>query len=292
MTDEGSAMHDGTTSPEVATVAEVSAAIERLWPTVGAEPWDAVGLVVGDPSAAVRRIVLAVDAVLDTVDEAIVAGADLLLVHHPLLLRGVTSVAEDRAKGAIVARLIRSGCALISAHTNADIVATGTSAVLAERLGLVDSVPVDPRGDGTVGIGRVGRLAEPVTLGALARRLVDLLPDTATGVRVAGDVDRVVRRVAICAGAGDAYLAHPAVLDADVFITADLRHHPASEAVESARVAGGPALIDVSHWASEWVWLDVAARELRAALPGVEVSVSDLRTDPWDFVVTSVARRL
>jgi dinuclear metal center YbgI/SA1388 family protein len=292
MTDQESAAGDAPATPvAVATVADVTAAVERLWPSVGAEPWDAVGLVVGDPAAPVRRIMLAVDAVLDTVDDAIAARADLLLVHHPLLLRGVTSVAEDRAKGAIVARLIRSGCALLAAHTNADIVATGTSAVLADRLGLVGAAPIDSRGDSTVGIGRVGDLAEPLTLGSLASRLVDLLPDTATGVRVAGDADRPIRRVAICAGAGDAYLAYPAVVGADVFITADLRHHPSSEAVESARVAGGPALIDVSHWASEWVWLDVAALELSAALPGVEVSVSDLRTDPWDFVVTSVARR-
>jgi putative NIF3 family GTP cyclohydrolase 1 type 2 len=75
------------------------------------------------------------------------------------------------------------------------------------------------------------------------------------------------------------------VLGADVYITSDLRHHPASEAVENARVAGGPALIDVSHWASEWLWLEVAAEQLRTALPGVEVAVSELRTDPWDFAI-------
>ncbi|HTE61051.1 MAG TPA: Nif3-like dinuclear metal center hexameric protein, partial [Solirubrobacteraceae bacterium] len=84
---------------------------------------------------------------------------------------------------------------------------------------------------------------------------------------------------------GDAYLSAPAVLAADVYITSDLRHHPASEAIENARVASGPALIDVSHWASEWLWLDVAADQLRAALPGVEVTVSELRTDPWDFTI-------
>ena len=96
---------------------------------------------------------------------------------------------------------------------------------------------------------------------------------------------RPVRTVAVCGGAGDSLLGEPLVRGADAYVTADLRHHPASEAVESARVAGGPALIDVSHWASEWLWLEVAAEELRAALPGVEVAVSELRTDPWDFVV-------
>jgi putative NIF3 family GTP cyclohydrolase 1 type 2 len=164
--------------------------------------------------------------------------------------------------------------------------------VLADALGLTDqrpivaSAPLTPGAAATRGIGRVGVLPAPVSLGLLARRLGELLPATATGVRVSGAFDREVRTVALCAGAGDAYLSHPAVLAADVYITSDLRHHPASEASENARVGGGPSLIDVSHWASEWLWLDTAAAELRAALPGITVTVSDVRTDPWDFAVT------
>ncbi|WP_309713293.1 Nif3-like dinuclear metal center hexameric protein [Pseudolysinimonas sp.] len=269
-----------------ATLADVETCVEALWPVAGAEPWDAIGLLSGDPAAEVRRIHLAVDAVLDTVDEAIDAGADLLLVHHPLLLRGVTTVAETRYKGAALARLIRAGCALIAAHTNADVVTSGTSAVLADRLGLRQARPLVPSIANPVhGIGRVGELPEPTTLGRLARGLADLLPATAQGIRVAGEYDRTVSRVALCAGAGDAYLALPDVLAADVYITSDLRHHPASEARENARVSSGPALVDVSHWASEWLWLEIAAAQLRDALPGVEVTVSDLRTDPWEFVV-------
>jgi putative NIF3 family GTP cyclohydrolase 1 type 2 len=246
-----------------ATLADVEACVEALWPVAGAEPWDAVGLLSGDPAAEVRRIHLAVDAVLDTVDEAIEGRADLLLVHHPLLLRGVTTVAETRYKGAALARLM-----------------------LADRLGLRDARPLVPSTtDATQGIGRVGELSEPTTLGRLARVLSDILPATAQGVRVAGEYDREVRRVALCAGAGDAYLALPEVLAADVYVTSDLRHHPASEARENARVSHGPALVDVSHWASEWLWLEVAAQELRDALPGVEVTVSELRTDPWEFAV-------
>jgi len=266
------------------TLAEAAAAVEQLWPLAGAEPWDAPGLVTGDPAAAVTRIMLAVDAVADTVDEAITIGADLLLSHHPLLLRGVTTVAESTAKGALIARLIRGRCALIAAHTNADTVETGTSARLASLLGLTDARPIVETAPG-LGLGRVGTLLEPTTLGALARRLAGILPATATGVRVAGQFDRPVHRVAVCGGAGDSLLASTAVRAADVYITADLRHHPASEAIETARVDGGPALIDVSHWASEWLWLDSAAAELRAIVPDVDVVVSELRTDPWDFVV-------
>jgi dinuclear metal center YbgI/SA1388 family protein len=267
------------------TVADVNSVVEELWPMSGAESWDTPGLLAGDPAAPVRSILLAVDAVAQTALEAVDVGADILLVHHPLLLRGVTTVAADRYKGSVLSRLIKADCALIAAHTNADVVEAGTSAVLAAMLGLLETRPiVQGLAEGT-GIGRVGRLAEPVTLGALAGTLASVLPATATGIRVSGGFDDVVETVAVCGGAGDSYLGAAEVLAADVYITSDLRHHPASEFRENAMLGGGPALIDVSHWASEWLWLDVAARQLREALPAVTVTVSELRTDPWDFVV-------
>ena len=267
------------------TVASIIAAAEQLWPVSGAEDWDAVGLLAGDRRAPVSQVHLAVDATPATAQEAIELGAEMLLVHHPLLLRGVTSVEEDQFKGAVVSQLIRAGCALYSAHTNADTVESGTSAVIAAALGILDTVAiVAGEVDGT-GIGRAGRLATPITLGRLARNLAELLPPTASGVRVAGGYDRPVEYVAVCAGAGDSYLSEPVVLASDVYITSDLRHHPASAFRENAMLNGGPALIDVSHWASEWLWLDTAARQLTAARPGVRVTVSDLRTDPWDFTI-------
>ncbi|OIH95046.1 MULTISPECIES: Nif3-like dinuclear metal center hexameric protein [unclassified Curtobacterium] len=270
------------------TLRELQAVIEDLWPAAGAESWDSVGLVAGDPDAVVEHVHLAVDAVPATAREAVGLGAGLLLTHHPLLLRGVTTIAETTYKGSVLATLVRGGCALVAAHTNADVVTTGTSAVLADRIGLTEQRPLDAGSDPATGIGRVGVLAEPTTLGALARRLVDLLPPTATGVRVSGDFDQPVRTVALCAGAGDSLLGHPAVLDADVYVTSDLRHHPASEFREQALLHGGPALVDTSHWATEWLWLDVAAAQLREAA-GVRVTVSDLRTDPWDFAVLPAA---
>ncbi|MET4158205.1 Nif3-like dinuclear metal center hexameric protein [Agromyces sp. PvR057] len=274
-----------------ADLADVLTTIERLWPVAGAEAWDSVGLVTGDPDAAVRRVLFTVDAVGETVDEALEWGADLVIAHHPLLLKGVTTVAEDRYKGSLIARLIRGGCALVAAHTNADVVERGTSAVLAERIGLIDARPIVP-GTGPVGaepsgrgLGRVGRLAHPTTVGRLARQLAEILPPTATGVRVAGGFDDPVETVAVCGGAGDSLLGDPAVRAADAYITADLRHHPASESREQSRLARGPALIDVSHWASEWLWLDAAAAQLGEAHPELELRVSELRTDPWDFQV-------
>lgn len=270
-------------------LSHVVTALGHLWPVSGAEEWDTPGLVAGNPDQPVRSILLAVDAVDATVTQAVEEKADLLVTHHPLLMRGVSSVAEERYKGSLIARLIRSNTALFAAHTNADVVATGTSAVMAKLLGISGAVPLtaSPQNvNGTVtGLGRVGDLADRMTLGDFARRVAETLPATAQGVRVAGDYGQQVQRIALCAGAGDSLLAHPFVTSADVYISSDLRHHPAQESREQSALSGGPALIDVSHWAAEWLWLEHAAREIRKLLPGVDVSVSDIRTDPWDFVI-------
>jgi dinuclear metal center YbgI/SA1388 family protein len=266
------------------TLQAVLGAVDTLWPAGGAEEWDAPGLVVGRAEATVSSIHLVVDATPESITEAIESGADLIIAHHPLLLRGVTSVAESAYKGRIVADLIRAGVALYSAHTNADVVPTGTSHRLAELLGLENQSVIVPGATPGHGLGRVGVLSKPVSLYQLAVTLGELLPQTAVGPVVAGDPERMVSRVSLCAGAGDSLLAEDAVLGSDVYITSDLRHHPASEFLEQSALGDGPSLINISHFAAEWLWLEVAAEELKGAL-GIDVTVSDLNTDPWSFQV-------
>lgn len=268
-------------------LSEVLDIIENLWPVSGAEEWDAPGLVVGSPDHAVSSIHVMVDATVESVAEALAQGADLIVSHHPLLLRGVTSVAESSYKGRIVADLIRGGAALYAAHTNADVVPTGTSAQLADLLELLDQSPIAPSATPGHGLGRVGTLPTPMSLYELAVKVGEFLPQTAVGPVVAGDPEAIVSSVALCAGAGDSLLSHPLVTASDVYITSDLRHHPASESREHALIAGGPALINISHFAAEWLWLEQAAEELRGAT-GLSVSVSDLNTDPWTFQVHRV----
>ncbi|MGX7680517.1 Nif3-like dinuclear metal center hexameric protein [Jatrophihabitans sp. DSM 45814] len=124
------------------TLADVIAALDRWYPPHSAESWDAVGLTCGEPTRQIRRIVLAVDCVPETVAETISAEAQLLVTHHPLLLSGVHSVAADLPKGAMVHRLISAGVAHFVAHTNADVAADGVSEALARLLGLVDVQPL------------------------------------------------------------------------------------------------------------------------------------------------------
>ncbi|WP_051515448.1 Nif3-like dinuclear metal center hexameric protein [Candidatus Blastococcus massiliensis] len=255
-------------------------ALQARYDPALAEPWDAVGLVCGDPSEPVGRVLFAVDPTTAVVDEVVAGGVDLLVTHHPLFLAPVHGVPADDPKGRLVHRLVRAGAALFVAHTNADRApGTGVNAALADVLGLAGAVPLEPApGVEGAGLGRVGELPAPLTLAEFAALAARVLPATAGGVRMAGDPERIVRRVAVCGGSGGSLLAAAAAAGADVLLTSDLKHHPASDALE----VEGPALCDVAHFASEWPWLPVAAEALRADLGGaVEVAVSRLRTDPW-----------
>ncbi len=126
------------------TLAELVAALERRYPPGTAESWDRVGLVAGDPAQRVRRVLLAVDPVAAVVDEALDWGADLVVTHHPLLLRGIHSVAATTFKGTLLHRLIRGGAALYAAHTNADAARGGVAEALAALVGLTDLRPLVP----------------------------------------------------------------------------------------------------------------------------------------------------
>jgi putative NIF3 family GTP cyclohydrolase 1 type 2 len=130
-------------------------------------------------------------------------------------------------------------------------------------------------------------LTDDLTLGDLAKVIARKLPTTATGVRVAGSFETPVQRVALCGGAGDSFIEDAYARGADVFITSDLRHHPVQEILERARAEGRSfALIDISHWAAEWIWLEWAAEDIHDRFASVQVVVSELRTDPWDFAIT------
>jgi dinuclear metal center YbgI/SA1388 family protein len=366
------------------TLSDVVDLVHGWYPPDTADEDDAVGLVYGDPGQEVGKVLFAVDPTIETAREAAEWGADLMVVHHPLFLRGVHGFAETTPKGRTLATLARAGTALLTAHTNADRAYPGVSDALAQALGLTNVVALRSTGDpldkltvyvpladadrvrealaeagaGRIGdygeasfsspgegrfrpleganptIGQVGDLevvgeervevvvdrrlrsaviramraahpyetpawdvveladaataptgagrvgdVEATTLGRFVEHVARSLPRTARGVLAAGDPDRVVRRVAVAGGAGDFLLGDALRGDVDVFVTSDLRHHPAIEFVEQ----GGPALVDVSHWAAESTWLPQVEGRLKGALGTVETRVSTICTDAWRF---------
>ncbi|MER7465224.1 Nif3-like dinuclear metal center hexameric protein [Streptomyces sp. NPDC097981] len=272
-------------------LSEVIAALDALWPPSRAEQWDAVGTVCGDPDAEVSRVLFAVDPVQEIVDEAVKLGADLVVTHHPLYLRGTTTVEAGTFKGRVVHTLIKNDIALHVAHTNADTADPGVSDALAGALDLRVTGPLVPDPSdpgGRRGLGRICELDHPETLREFAARAAARLPRTAQGIRVAGDPDALIRTVAVSGGSGDSNFAAVRAAGVDAYLTADLRHHPVSEAREQSPLA----LVDAAHWATEWPWCEQAAAQLDAISErhgwGLRTHVSRTVTDPWTVHAPSV----
>ncbi|MGW1865166.1 Nif3-like dinuclear metal center hexameric protein [Streptomyces mauvecolor] len=271
-------------------LSEVIAALDALWPPERAEGWDAVGTVCGDPDAEIHRVLFAVDPVQDIVDEALKLGADLIVTHHPLYLRGTTTVAAGHFKGRVVHTLIKHDIALHVAHTNADTADPGVSDALAGALDLRVVRPLVPDASdpsGRRGLGRICELDPPMTLQEFAARAAARLPATSQGIRVAGDLEATVRTVAVSGGSGDSLFDAVRASGADAFLTADLRHHPVSEATQHSPLG----LVDAAHWATEWPWCEQAAAQLDEISDrhgwDLRVHVSKTVTDPWSAHHTS-----
>ena len=285
-------------------------ALETLYPLRYAESWDAPGLIVGDLDAPVTRIAFAADPTHTVIDQALAWHADLLVTHHPLFFRAVHETSGSGAHGAIVSELYRHGCALWVGHTNADTAYRGVGQAAADAFGLQDQRPLepidDPQSPHAVGIGRVGRLPQPMPLRDFARIVARELPHTEYGIQVAGELDAPVSTVAVLPGSGDSMFNVVRASGADVYVTSDLRHHPATDALEQAcweaslrrqglHAGSGdghmrPALINTPHSAIESLWFRYALDDVPAAVETrsgerPEVTRIDTRTDPWDLVI-------
>ncbi|MEV0095219.1 Nif3-like dinuclear metal center hexameric protein [Streptomyces sp. NPDC050738] len=271
-------------------LSEVLSALDALWPPERAESWDAVGTVCGDPDAEITTVLFAVDPVQEIADEAGKLGAQLIVTHHPLYLRGTTTVAASTFKGRVVHTLIKQDIALHVAHTNADGADPGVSDALAGALGLrvvrpLVPDPTDP--SGRRGLGRICELDHPLPLRDFAAQAAARLPATAQGIRVAGDPEALIRHIAVSGGSGDSLFEQVRSAGVDAFLTADLRHHPVSEAREHSPLA----LIDAAHWATEWPWCEQAAAQLDEISDrngwGLRTHVSRTVTDPWTVHLSS-----
>ena len=253
---------------------------DSIWPPATAEAWDRPGLMLGNPDKEIRKILLTVDITAIVIEQAVEMNIDLIVAHHPMFLRGVFELNELGFRGANAATAIKSDIAIFSAHTNADFQLKGVTNSLARAVGISNPQPFSANGSGAI-----GEIDQAMSLLDYSRLVAKVLPAVAAGVKVAGDPAKIVKKVAVLAGAGDSYLAEVLQSGADVYITSDLRHHSAQDFMEQSNLVGGPALIDISHWSAEWMWLETAASQLQTFAPECQILVSDINTDPWNFAV-------
>ena len=262
-------------------LAAVMGAVEEIVPGEFAEEWDNCGMQLGDPGWQVEKIWVALDPTPEVIEAACQADVDLVITHHPLIFKPLTTIDVSRLEGFIIQKALDHQVAIYAAHTNLDRVQDGVNDVLASRIGLCNTRSLSIEGkSGKPGFGRIGILEQATSLALLVKNLKQTLD--INHVKVAGNLDTQVRTVAVCSGSGSSMVSAFFDAGADVFISGDLKYHDARN-FEFAR----KALIDIGHFASEHLIVETFAEKLNRHFhdKGMILAVESYRNEKDPFVI-------
>jgi dinuclear metal center YbgI/SA1388 family protein len=257
------------------TVADLCDFLDALAPPHLAADWDNVGLLVGDRTQPVARVMTCLTVTPAVAAEAARERAELVVTHHPLPFRPLARLTTDEPVGRILLPLIRAGVAIYSPHTAFDSAAAGINQQLAEGIGLTEIQPLevlaaDPH---HLGAGRQGRLPQPQTLGQIAAAIRRFLKTS--GLQAVGELQASIEQVAVACGSAGELLDAAIREGCQLFVTGEARLHTAYDAE-----ARGIALLLVGHYASERFGVESLARTIARQFPGLAVWPSRDERDP------------
>lgn len=253
------------------TVREIESFLYGWAPRELAESWDNVGLLVGDPEAAVERVLVALDITPQVAEEALERGCQLIVAHHPVMncaWHPVQTVRADDRQGRTLTALLRGGVAAICMHTNLDAAEGGVNDCLAQKLGLSGTIPLNEQK-----IGRIGTLSCEIPLEQFLHDVVKSL--SCRGLRYR-DGGRPVHRVAVGGGACGEYIPQALAQGCDTFVTSDLRYNDFLD-------TQGLNLIDAGHFPTEDVVCPEVVHRLQKAFPAICVSKSAVHRDAVQY---------
>lgn len=240
------------------TVADVEQLVGEIAPYELAEDWDNVGLLFGRAKAPVQKILVALDLTQERVEEAKALGAQLIVTHHPIMFSARKRITDQDREGRLMLSMAEAGIAHIAAHTNLDSAPGGVNDTLMNTLGAKNV-----RGEGFV---RVGELPEGMTLERLCMKAQQKLKGP---VRAYGAPDTPVHVLGCCSGAGSGEIALAMGQGADCFITGEVRHHEALDAVDA-----GCCVLEAGHFETENPVCEVLSAALQNAADAVQYNVT------------------
>ncbi len=238
-------------------VNEIIELIEKVCPKNLAYDWDNVGLLCGDGNKEINTVFVTLDTNLNTVKEAVDAGADMIVSHHPILLGGIKRIDYSTPVGQMLKLLIENNIPVYAAHTNMDTAKGGINDVLAELFGLTDVKILEQHTKNPeAGLGRYGKLKTPVTFSTLAKITKEKLKTPC--VRASGSPDTIISTLAVASGSCSEIIPIAKALGADAVITGDMKYHNTIDNVES-----GICIIDAGHYPTEIIVMDIFADILK-----------------------------
>ncbi len=228
-------------------VKDILDSLNTLAPFNLAEPWDNVGLLVGNPDQDVTAILAGLDPTTSLIDEAIVLGANTVITHHPVIFKALQAINTSAPDGRLLEKALTNRIAIIGCHTNFDSTHDGVSSILAEQLGLGNHTPLIPTSRGNLpdaGLGRIGSYGTPLSPSEFLNRVLDVLG--LDSVQVAGILPGKITTVAVCGGSGSEFAPQARTLGANVYLSAEIKHSTAIWSIES-----GFCVIDGTHFGTE-----------------------------------------
>lgn len=251
-------------------VSDITSAIEEFAPVGIQEKWDNSGLLIGIPDDEVHGVLVGFDCTPELIDEAVAAGADMVVTHHPLIFRGLKRIRKDDPVGLAVIKAVSAGVAVYAAHTTADKVMEGVSGAMAKRLGLRNVEILVPE-EGGVGLGAVGDLPSPMTpeeAVALVKRVFSLQV-----ARVSRPVAGMISRIAMCGGAGSDMISDALAAGAQMYLSGDISYH-------NFFTPDGLMIMDIGHFESEIDITGILFSVIRKKFPNFAVRVSERMENP------------
>lgn len=260
------------------TVGDVCAVLESFAPLSLQESYDNAGLILGNQAQAVTGILIALDATLAVIDEAINLGCNMIVTHHPFIFKGLKTITGKNHTENCLIKAIRNDIAIYAGHTNVDAVRGGVNERMAEKLGLTDKailVPVN-RTECDCGLGMIGNL--PTSLDE--REFLELIKTIfrCERIRFSAPRGKKVQRVALCGGSGSEFLENALVSGADAYLTGEAKYH------EFFTHADEILLVDAGHYETEQFTKDIFFEILSENFSTFAVRISEVETNPVHYL--------
>lgn len=258
--------------------------LEELAPQKFAENWDNCGLSYGNKDIDVNRILVALEPTENVIGQGIEKDVDMIITHHPMIFSSVKTLSFEKVIGRKITKLAKNDIVCYSMHTNMDAVVMAR--VAAEKMGLEEVIRLDVTDEHsycvageniTVGIGSIGNVTKSITLRECSELVKDIF--NIDRVRVVGDLQKRLNRIAILPGSGKSYIKKAIKEKVDVLITGDIDYHSAVDALEE-----GICLIDAGHYDTEHFFVEYIAEYLNNKLIDFGVKV-DIATEESPFTI-------
>lgn len=235
------------------TCSDIIEQLEQLAPRAYACDWDNPGLLVGRKDQKVKKILVALDVTDEVLEQAVLEQVDFLLTHHPLIFKSLKQINDESFISRRVLELAQNQISYFAMHTNFDVAPGCMADLAAAQLGMIPEEPLEVTGEADgrpIGIGKIGTLAEPMTLEALAKQVKERFELPFVLVYGMDQMTEPVSRIAVSPGAGGSMISHASAKQAQALVTGDIGHHTGIDAV-----ADGMAIIDAGHYGLEHIFI-------------------------------------